>query len=67
VWYEALTTRLEEHSDFRDAARATVDVAGTRSGLEAARIVRTAWEAVGVRTTTRRRTRREAEPERRRA
>ena len=67
VWFEALTTRLEEHSDFRDAARATVDVAGTRSGLEAARIVRAAWEAVGVRTTVRRRANAGAELVRRRA
>ncbi len=57
VWYEALTSRLEADADFRDAARATIDVAGTRYDLEAAHMVRAAWSDVGVRTTVRRRVR----------
>mgnify|MGYP003339340805 CR=1 FL=1 len=57
VWYEALTSRLEADADFRDAARATIDVAGTRYDLEAAHMVRAAWSDVGVRTTVRRRAR----------
>lgn len=65
VWYEALTTRLGPSADFRDAARATIEVAGTRFDLEAARIVREAWAEVGVRAAARRRPR--PEPERRRA
>ena len=67
VWYEALTARLEPDSDFREAARATVDVAGTRLDREAARVVRAAWETVGVRTTVRRRASTPAESLRRRA
>lgn len=55
VWYEALTLRLGSSSDFREAARATVDVAGTRFDRDAAHTVRAAWEAVGVRTAVRRR------------
>ncbi|MFM7230791.1 MAG: M4 family metallopeptidase [bacterium] len=67
AWYEALTNMLSPMADFRDAARATVDAAAAQAGLDAARVVRAAWEAVGVRTTARRRTRRVAEPERRQA
>jgi Zn-dependent metalloprotease len=50
IWYETLTTRLGPNSDFREAADATVDVAGDLFGAGGAeqRAVRDAWTAVGV-------------------
>jgi bacillolysin len=50
IWYRALTRYLGPHSDFRDAADATVaaaqDLYGAKSGKTAS--VRDAWRAVGV-------------------
>jgi Zn-dependent metalloprotease len=50
IWYETLTTRLGPDSDFREAADATVDVAGDLFGAESTeqQAVRDAWTAVGV-------------------
>ena len=50
IWYETLTTRLGPNSDFREAADATVDVAGDLFGAGGAeqQAVRDAWTAVGV-------------------
>jgi Zn-dependent metalloprotease len=50
IWYQTLTTRLGPESDFREAADATVDVAGDLFGADGAeqQAVRDAWSAVGV-------------------
>jgi Zn-dependent metalloprotease len=50
IWYETLTTRLEAHSEFHDAAEATVAVAGELFGEDGneQQAVREAWAEVGV-------------------
>jgi Zn-dependent metalloprotease len=50
IWYETLTTRLRPNSDFREAADATVDMAGDLFGPGGAEqeAVRNAWTEVGV-------------------
>jgi Zn-dependent metalloprotease len=48
IWYRALTTRLGPSTQFDEAARATVDVAGELFGDAEEKAVRKAWEEVGV-------------------
>jgi Zn-dependent metalloprotease len=48
IWYRALTTRLGPSTQFDEAARATVDVAGELFGDTEEKAVRKAWEEVGV-------------------
>lgn len=48
IWYDALTTRLQRNSQFKDAAEATVASAKELYGDEEAGIVRSAWREVGV-------------------
>lgn len=52
IWYETLTQELKPNSQFPDAARATIEVAGRLfgSGGSEEDAVRTAWQAVGVLT-----------------
>ncbi|MDD0857062.1 M4 family metallopeptidase [Arthrobacter alpinus] len=48
IWYTALTTRLRANSQFDEAARATVDVAGTLFSSTEQDMVHDAWKQVGV-------------------
>jgi Zn-dependent metalloprotease len=48
IWYNALTKRLKRHSQFKDAAEATIASAKQLYGDKEADIVRSAWEGVGV-------------------
>ena len=50
IWYVTLTERLRPRSDFRQAAEATVQVAGELFGADGdeQRKVRAAWQQVGV-------------------
>jgi Zn-dependent metalloprotease len=50
IWYVALTERLRPHSEFREAAEATVEVAGKLfgNGGDEQDKVRSAWRQVGV-------------------
>jgi Zn-dependent metalloprotease len=50
IWYATLTTRLNENSQFQDAADATVSVSGDLYGAGGAeqQAVRSAWEQVGI-------------------
>jgi Zn-dependent metalloprotease len=50
IWYEALCGQLAPNSDFSDAAKATVTVAGNKFGLASneQNAVKTAWQEVGV-------------------
>jgi Zn-dependent metalloprotease len=48
IWYTALTTRLGPSTQFDEAARATVEVAGELFGDAEEKAVRKAWEEVGV-------------------
>ncbi|MCW2955732.1 MAG: peptidase family protein [Thermoleophilia bacterium] len=48
VWYDALTTRLHENSDFNAAALATVESARELYGPAEANAVRDGWKAVGL-------------------
>ena len=50
VWYEALTTRLKADSEFADAARETIALAGMRYSSSEQDAVAHAWSAVGVAT-----------------
>ncbi len=52
VWYHALTEVLRSTSNFRAAARATLEAAGREFGLDGARIVSDAWRKVGVEAKT---------------
>ncbi|MCP2244487.1 M4 family metallopeptidase [Lentzea aerocolonigenes] len=48
IWYDALATRLQRNSQFKDAAEATVASAKELYGDDEAGIVRSAWREVGV-------------------
>jgi len=48
IWYETLTNRLEENSQFVDAAEATIASACDVYGDEEEKAVRQAWKQVGV-------------------
>lgn len=48
VWYTALTKLIRPHTQFREAAQATVDVAGSQFGNDEQAAVLDAWKAVGV-------------------
>lgn len=48
IWYTVLTTRLRPDSQFDEAARATVDVAGTLFSSTEQDAVHEAWQQVGV-------------------
>lgn len=50
IWYDALTKRLRPNSDFTYAAQATIYSAAELygEGNEAEKVVRSAWEEVGV-------------------
>ncbi|NKE62752.1 M4 family metallopeptidase [Lentzea sp. PSKA42] len=48
IWYDALATRLQQNSQFKDAADATVASAKELYGEPEAGIVRSAWQEVGV-------------------
>lgn len=50
IWYITLRDRLREHSDFKDAARMTLEVAGTKfgSGSTEQKAVRNGWKGVGI-------------------
>lgn len=50
IWYDALCNRLRPTSDFRSAAKATIDSAGALCGpgSKEQQAVRSAWEQVGV-------------------
>lgn len=50
IWYEVLTRRLGANAKFQDQARETYAVAGELFGPREQRIVREAWEAVGIST-----------------
>jgi hypothetical protein len=49
-WYLALTDLLSRRATFADAAVGTATAADRLYGAAAARVVREAWEAVGVGT-----------------
>jgi Zn-dependent metalloprotease len=51
IWYYALTDLLGSSSTFVDAALATISAADRLFKGRAARVVRDAWEAVGVKAT----------------
>lgn len=48
IWYQALTTRLRPNSQFKEAAQATVDAAGSLFSSSERDAVREAWKEVGV-------------------
>lgn len=50
IWYEALTSRLKENSQFQDCADATFGVAGELfgSGSTQQQAVKEAWDEVGI-------------------
>ncbi len=48
IWYTVLTTRLRPNSQFDEAARATVDVAGSLFSSTERDAVEAAWKGVGV-------------------
>ncbi|KAA9161646.1 M4 family metallopeptidase [Amycolatopsis acidicola] len=48
VWYDALTRKLAERSDFKAAAEATVASATELYGDKEAEVVRACWKEVGV-------------------
>lgn len=48
IWYRTLTTKLHANTQFDEAARATVDVAGSLYGTTEAQAVEGAWRKVGV-------------------
>lgn len=48
IWYTVLTTRLRANSQFKEAAQATVDVAGALFSTDEQTAVRDAWREVGV-------------------
>jgi Zn-dependent metalloprotease len=48
IWYDALATRLQRNSQFKDAANATVASATELYSEGEADIVRSAWQEVGV-------------------
>ncbi len=48
IWYLALTDLLSRRATFADAALGTVTAADRLQGASAAKVVREAWEAVGV-------------------
>jgi Zn-dependent metalloprotease len=50
IWYEALTEKMKEQSDFHQAARMTVDVAGNLygGGSSEQKAVKKAWQLVGI-------------------
>lgn len=50
IWYEALCNRLRPTSDFRSAAKITIDIAGALCGpgSREQQAVKSAWEEVGV-------------------
>lgn len=50
IWYEVLTRRLGANAKFLDEARETQAVAGELFGSRVQRIVRDAWEEVGIST-----------------
>lgn len=55
IWYDTMTDeRLKPDAQFNDMARLTVDNARRSYGLnsEEARVVRLAWETVGIKVTT---------------
>lgn len=47
IWYHALLM-LNRFSEFQEAAEVTHDVAGRRHGAEVAKVVKSAWERVGI-------------------
>jgi Zn-dependent metalloprotease len=53
IWYRTLTERLNEDSDFQEAAEATVAVSATMFGAGGPEeeAVRSAWEQVGIKTS----------------
>jgi len=50
IWYKALTERLHQKSEFKDAAEATTSVAEELYGLNSqeAKFISEAWKAVGI-------------------
>lgn len=48
IWYTVLTTRLRPNTQFKEAAQATVDVAGELFSSSEQAAVRDAWKEVGV-------------------
>ena len=48
IWYAALTERLRQTSDFKDAAAATAAIAGEMFGSAEEKAVKDAWRTVGV-------------------
>jgi Zn-dependent metalloprotease len=50
IWYKALTTRLQNDSDFADAANITIEIAGQLYGDDSPeqKAVRKGWQQVGV-------------------
>jgi Zn-dependent metalloprotease len=48
IWYTTLTERLQPNSQFADAAKASVDVAGKKYGAAEVAAVKGAWHEVGV-------------------
>ncbi len=50
IWYHALTELLGRRSTFADAALATITAAGRLFDASAEKVVREAWEAVGVKS-----------------
>ncbi len=48
IWYDTLTKKLDENSQFVDAAEATIASAGELYGSEEETAVRDAWTQVGV-------------------
>lgn len=48
IWFEVLTERLHPNSQFEEAAKATVDVAGYLFGSTESDVVFQAWKEVGV-------------------
>jgi Zn-dependent metalloprotease len=48
VWYAAFSTRLDDHSQFDDAAEATIAAARELYGDTTSAAVRDAWRAVGL-------------------
>ncbi len=50
IWYTALTTRLQSESNFADAAKITIEIAGQLYGADSPeqKAVSNAWQQVGV-------------------
>jgi len=50
IWYNALTTKMGQHTQFAEAAQFTIDSAGELFGTTEQAAVRSAWTEVGVLT-----------------